>query len=957
MSTLTSRLVVELLDRLTGPARGVTASINRLTAASQANAAKMAALRGKMFDAAGAGFLLYKGIAAPVKAAMEFESAMADVRKVVDFPTPDAFKKMGADIRALSRDMPMAADGIAQIVAAAGQSGIANADLLEFAKMATKVSVAWDTSAAETGDALAKLKTALGLSIADTGSLADAINHLGNKSAASAPDILDVVKRVAPMASQFGLTAEQAAAFGAAMVGSGFQSEVASTSFLNMGRALTKGASATKRQQAAFGQLGLSSKRVAKAMQKDAAGTIQDVLARIRKVPAAMRASVISDLFGDEAKALGPLITNADLLADTLGLVADKTRYAGSAQAEYDERSKTTENAMQLFKNRINDLGISIGDALIPGLNALIDRIGPIVTSVSELAQRFPMVTNAIVGVTAAVVGFRVASIGAQYAGLFLKGAFLDAGIAALTVSRSIGRIALAPVVAGFNALRTAMIGYTAAAAAGGHGAALSAMGQSLMGLLNPARLVTGAFRLMKVALISTGIGAIAVGIAAAGVWIYKNWTGISTAFEAFKGAFTRAIAPIMPAIQPIIDIFSGLWETVSNLLGPIDEMGGGWTRAGLAAGKFVGETVAAIIQLPGKIGEALAAGWQAVVGWFSSAVESVSGFLSSIGSLLSGGEGDWKNFGQMIGEAVGGAIRGLIDLAPKAFDALVTAALSGTTRTIEALRKLGADIIAILASIDLSSIGKQIMESLLAGLKAAGTAILDYARNIGSSIKGAISGAASGFYSGIKSGLGLGAETPAVAGARAVGGPVRAGLPYLVGERGPELVTFPQAGFVHDALKTVKIMRNAALASAVALPAAALPALASPSPASAITIALKMPAAPTLQVPKLTDIAVDMPDWPQPPTPKIPPWSQPPAVSMPDWPQPPKLDAPELPAATAPAAAQARQAPNVNVGGVTIHVQAAPGQSSEQIADAVARQFSARLSALSRGAFSDGAN
>jgi TP901 family phage tail tape measure protein len=688
--------------------------------------------------------------------------------------------------------MPMAADGIAKIVSAAGQSGIANSELLEFAKMATKVSVAWDTSAAETGDALAKLKTALGLSIADTGSLADAINYLGNKSAASAPDILDVVKRVAPMASQFGLTAEQAAAFGAAMVGSGFQSEVASTSFLNMGRALTKGASATKRQQAAFGQLGLSSTRVAKAMQKDAAGTIQNVLARIRKVPAAMRASVISDLFGDEAKALGPLITNADLLADTLGLVADKTRYAGSAQAEYDERSKTTENSVQLFKNRINDLGISIGDALIPGLNALLDRIGPIVTSVSELAQRFPMVTNAIVGVTAAVVGFRVAAIGAQYAGLFLKGAFLDAGIAALTASRSIGRIAFAPVVAGFNALRTAMIGYTAAAAAGGHGAALSAMGQSLMGLLNPVRLVTGAFRVMKLALIGTGIGAIAVGIAAAGTWIYNNWSGIGIAFEAFKGAFMQAIAPVMPAIQPVLDGITWLWEKVSGLLGPIDEMGGGWARAGLAAGEFVGNVVRSIIELPGKI-----------------------------------------------------------------------VALAG--QFVEA--------------------GAALMRSLFEGIKQVMSEIVAYIKSSLSNAFASVKSGASNLLNKVT--FGLAGTASGTDGQRAGGGPVRAGGTYLVGERGPELVTFPQAGFVHDALKTARVMRNAALASAFAMPAAAAPSM------------------PSFQ-------------------------------------------------GSAGPAAQSRQAPNINVGGIRIEVHGAPGQSPEQVAASVERILSAKLNLLMSGHFAD---
>src|SRR5690606_30540669 len=43
------------------------------------------------------------------------------------------------------------------------------------------------------------------------------------------------------------------------------------------------------------------------------------------------------------------------------------------------------------------------------------------------------------------------------------------------------------------------------------------------------------------------------------------------------------------------------------------------------------------------------------------------------------------------------------------------------------------------------------------------------------------------------------------------------------------------------------------------------------------------------------------------------------------------------------------------NVGGVTIHVTAAPGQSPEAIAAAVESKLSSKLNSLNKGAFSDG--
>lgn len=707
-TTKTASLVVSLIDKLTAPAKGISGTIDRMTAASRRNAAQMSAMRGQMLDAVGAGYALYRGLAAPINAAVNYESALADVRKVVDFESPAAFKQMGKDIRALSLEMPMAAEGIAQLVAAAGQSGFANDELLPFAEMAAKVGVAWEMSAEQTGTALAKLKAGLGLTVEETGSLADALNHLGNNSAAAAPDILAFTMRGAPLAKQFGLSAEQASAFGAAMIGAGFNAEMAGTSFQNMGLALTRGASATGRQHDAFDKLGLKSTNVAKAMQKDAVGTIQDVFARLRELPDHVRGSVMSDLFGNEAKALAPLINNSELLAHAIGLVGDKSKYAGSAQAEYAERANTTGNALILFKNRITDLNISIGDALIPGLNSLLKIIGPIITSFSEMAQRFPMVTNAIVGVTAAVVGFRVAATGAQYAGLFIKGAFLDAGIAALSAARSIGAMAFAPVIAGFNGLRTAVIGYTAAASVLGHGGAMKMAATSMIGLLNPLKLVTVAMHGLKYAVIGTGIGAALLAIGAAGTFIYNQWDGIKTAFEAFKGEFLRSIKPVMPALQPAIDGFQWLWEKVSNLLGPVDALGGGWASAGIAVGKFVAETIVAIVELPGKV-KALAS--------------------------------DMLTAGEEIAQAMWDGLQTKIDAL------------------VEWFKSLPRRIIDAIGSIDLASLIKwPSMPSWLGG------------------------------------GGGSSASTQEVPG-KERGGPVRAGMPYIVGEKRPELFVPNQSG------------------------------------------------------------------------------------------------------------------------------------------------------------------
>ncbi|MDN3719414.1 phage tail tape measure protein [Roseibium salinum] len=438
MATLTSQLIVSLLDRVSRPARVVNKSLAQMRLRAEANARAMDAARGRMLDAVGVGYALAKAIASPVNAAREFQSVMADVNKVVDFDTPDGLQKMSTSILALSREIPVAASGIGEIVAAAGQAGMAGDELLEFAQIAAKVGVAFDLTAAETGESLAKIKTALGLTVEQTSELADVLNHLSNTSASSASDLLNFMRRVGSAGTAMGFSARETAAIGSAMVAAGAQADVAATSFRNVAKTLARGDSASKRQHLAYKKLGLSATDVASRLQKDAVGTLQDVIARIRALPKEVQAATITDLFGDEARAVMPLIENAKLLTNSLGQVTDETKYLGSAQKEFEVRSQTFDAKLQSFQNRMTEIAIVIGNALLPALTEIMETIMPMITSVADLAAAYPEVTAAVVGTTAALVALNIVAIASRYAFLFLKGGVLDT---AIVIARGAGLI------------------------------------------------------------------------------------------------------------------------------------------------------------------------------------------------------------------------------------------------------------------------------------------------------------------------------------------------------------------------------------------------------------------------------------------------------------------------------------------------------------------------------------
>ncbi|VVP78486.1 phage tail tape measure protein [Pseudomonas fluorescens] len=377
-------------------------------------------------------------------AAIQYESAMADVKKVVNFDTPAQFKQMGEDIGRMSDRLPMAANDIAKIVAAGGQSGIAREELLGFAEAAVKMGIAFDQTADQSGDMMAKWRTSFKLTQGGVETLADKINYLGNTGPANTKQISDIVTRIGPLGEIAGLASGQIAALGATMAGVGVEQDVAATGIKNFMLAMTKGSAATKDQALAFKALRLDAKTVAKSMQTDAQGAVLGILDRIKMVDKDKQAGLLSELFGTESiTAIAPLLTNLDLLKGNLQKVGDAQKYAGSMDKEYASRAATTANNLQLLRNAAASVARAVGTALLPGINAVVDSLRPMISQAAELIQANPQLVRGIAIAAAAFTALRVAVFAATVATRLLGVAFAatPVGIIAVAIAAAAGLI------------------------------------------------------------------------------------------------------------------------------------------------------------------------------------------------------------------------------------------------------------------------------------------------------------------------------------------------------------------------------------------------------------------------------------------------------------------------------------------------------------------------------------
>lgn len=342
-----------------------------------------------------------------VNSAMDFETAMVSVRKVVNFDTPEQFAQMAKDISALSGEIPMTAEEIAEIVAAGGQAGFARDELLGYAEAAAKMGIAFDVTANQAGEMMANWRTSFSMGQDAVGELADQINFLGNTGTVKAKAISEIVTRIGTLGEVAGIGAAQVAAIGATM--NGIAPETAATGIKRLLLVLNSGSAATGEQQKAFKALGLSATDLAQDMQDDAARAIVTVMERIQALDPTEQTAALQELFGSgSVEAIAPLLGNLDRLRENLGKVGDATRYVGSMEKEYASVSATTANNVKLMGGNFSRVGKIIGSVFMPPMNWAVGVLGAAAGRLADLAEEFPGVTTGIVGIGAVLAGLVV---------------------------------------------------------------------------------------------------------------------------------------------------------------------------------------------------------------------------------------------------------------------------------------------------------------------------------------------------------------------------------------------------------------------------------------------------------------------------------------------------------------------------------------------------------------------
>lgn len=402
------------------------------------------------------------GLTLMVKQAIDFESAMADVAKTTNL-SGEELKKLGDEIITLTSKIPMTADELAKIASIGGQLGIASKDLKTFIELAAKLGTAFNMSAEDASQAVAKMANIFGISITEVEKLSDAINVLGNNTAATEKDIIETVTRIGGVARQFGLAAEQAAALADAMLSIGRSPEVAATGINALLTKLQTARESSDDFKEALRRVGLGADQLAESIRANPQRALLEFLRTLQKIEPMARSELLVKLFGLEYQDdIGALIAAISQYEKALDLIGNRQKVAGATQNEFNERIKTTQAQLQILRNAFEAVAIHVGSTFLPAISKMAQSAAEIARAVDEFSKAHPAIaglSTLLATLVVSVGALRTAFLAVQFIGVNFATATADK-IKIMNQSLMDAVRAVGSLQASFSALSVAVMGW-----------------------------------------------------------------------------------------------------------------------------------------------------------------------------------------------------------------------------------------------------------------------------------------------------------------------------------------------------------------------------------------------------------------------------------------------------------------------------------------------------------------
>ncbi|QLF70184.1 phage tail tape measure protein [Peteryoungia desertarenae] len=392
MTVLKSQLHLTLLDRVTAPARGITATMGALTARMNALRAPLAGVTSQLL-ALGAGYVgATAGFAGTFSAASNMQAALTEVGIKAGLSN-DALAEMQRRLTALSGPTnQMTADLVAAVDVMVGM-GLSADEAVGAVGAVGKAATATGATIADLSSATVSVMQNLRVPADQMTAALDAMASAGNNGAFELRAMAQYIPALGAAYQSFGqqgvgAVADLASALQIVRTGTGDEA-TAANALANLLQKLN-----APQTRTAFKKFGVDlGKRMEQATAKGM--TPIEAIAEITNETLKGDLSKMGDLFADSEvqRALRPLLQN---LAEYRRIRDEANRADGTVADSFNRRMQDANQKIQAFRIRMQNAGAAIGANLLEPIGRLADHLSYIFDTADQRVTVFDRMGTAI---------------------------------------------------------------------------------------------------------------------------------------------------------------------------------------------------------------------------------------------------------------------------------------------------------------------------------------------------------------------------------------------------------------------------------------------------------------------------------------------------------------------------------------------------------------------------------
>lgn len=346
-------------------------------------------------------------VADSLKAYIDYEAAFTNVEKTVD-GTEKQMEALNKSLKDMSSTMPYAAKDIANIASLAGQLGVGINDIEGFTEVMLGLGTATNLTGEEASTMLAQFQNITGFESDKIKNIASVIVDLGNNSATTEKDIMEMAQRFASAGTLAGLSAPEILGMSAALSSVGIRAEAGGTTLSKMTQMIQSAVEKGGDGLEDFARVaGVSSDKFAKAWKESPVEAINMFLSGLHGTfeEGDSVLQLLDDLGLNEVRlrnSVSALAASEKDLAYYVGMANDAFQDTSAYDTEVGRFLDTTQSSVQILKNNFELLKIQVGEQMSPAFDGLVEGASGLIEAISSFLERNPFLIEAL----SAIIGF-----------------------------------------------------------------------------------------------------------------------------------------------------------------------------------------------------------------------------------------------------------------------------------------------------------------------------------------------------------------------------------------------------------------------------------------------------------------------------------------------------------------------------------------------------------------------